>query len=229
MRAAFRPFFHCTDQPLAKSVIDEITPRGPPQRRCKKARELRPLLGIGEIEGVGEAFPHVDGREGTMLRLFGENTGIGESKRGIEMRLAAFPAGRQFASLADALQPDNDVTLHDIGGQNRREALHAVHRVLAREFLAKTFRIPGLRGARHEDQRCHGNAGKHAAAHSTRTEVSSATISSMRSRSGIHGASLIMRTWEMMGVRSGNVLVGSGRRMSALTRTNCGKPCDTMP
>ena len=65
--------------------------------------------------------------------------------------------------------------------------------------------------------------------YSTRTEVSSEIISSMRSRSGIHGASLIMRTCEMMGVRSGKVLVGSGRRMSALTRTSCGKPCETMP
>src|SRR5690349_1926001 len=65
--------------------------------------------------------------------------------------------------------------------------------------------------------------------YSTRTEVSSEIISSMRSRSGIHGASLIMRTCEMIGVRSGKVLVGSGRRMSALTRTSCGKPCDTMP
>jgi len=45
----------------------------------------------------------------------------------------------------------------------------------------------------------------HHVPHSTRTEVSSEIISSMRSRSGIHGASLIMRTWEMMGVRSGKV------------------------
>ena len=63
----------------------------------------------------------------------------------------------------------------------------------------------------------------------SRTEVSSAIICSSRSRSGISGVSLIMRTWQMTGERSGKLRDGSARMTSALTRTSCGKPCVSMP
>ncbi len=59
--------------------------------------------------------------------------------------------------------------------------------------------------------------------------VSSLIISSMRSRSGTSGASLTMRTWQMIGARSGNTRELSGRTTSELTRTSCGKPCEMMP
>lgn len=61
------------------------------------------------------------------------------------------------------------------------------------------------------------------------TRVSSAIISSRRSRSGTSGVSLTMRTWQMMGARSSKTRELSGRTTSELTRTSCGKPWDTMP
>src|SRR3984893_1992109 len=54
--------------------------------------------------------------------------------------------------------------------------------------------------------------------------VSSAIISSRRSRSGTNGVSLTMRIWQMIGVRSGKMRELSGRTTSELTRTSCGKP-----
>ncbi len=59
--------------------------------------------------------------------------------------------------------------------------------------------------------------------------VSSAIISSRRSISGTSGVSLSMRTWQITGVRSANTFELSGRTTSELTRTSCGKPCDTRP
>jgi hypothetical protein len=56
--------------------------------------------------------------------------------------------------------------------------------------------------------------------------VSSAIISSRRSRSGTSGVSFTMRIWQMTGVRSGNTRELSGRTTSELTRTSCGKPCE---
>jgi len=59
--------------------------------------------------------------------------------------------------------------------------------------------------------------------------VSSAIMSSRRSMSGISGVSFTMRTWQMTGVRSANMRELSGRTTSVLTRTSCGKPCETRP
>jgi hypothetical protein len=54
--------------------------------------------------------------------------------------------------------------------------------------------------------------------------VSSAIISSRRSRSGTSGVSFTMRTWQMTGMRSAKPRELSGRTTSELTRTSCGKP-----
>src|SRR5262249_40740994 len=56
--------------------------------------------------------------------------------------------------------------------------------------------------------------------------VSSAIISSSRSRSGTSGVSLTMRIWQMTGMRSPNTRELSGRTTSELTRTSCGNPCE---
>src|ERR1700730_17643229 len=63
-----------------------------------------------------------------------------------------------------------------------------------------------------------------AALHYALILVSSAIISSRRSRSGTSGVSLTIRIWQMIGVRSGNTRELSGRTTSELTRTSCGKP-----
>jgi hypothetical protein len=128
-------------------------------------------------------------------------------------------------------------TLHDEQGFKHlvlEQAPVAIEDALAPARRGDLEKIAALRTGRRRDHRrreaCPALLANQECPHySTRTEVSSEIISSMRSRSGIHGASLIMRTCEMIGVRSGKVFVGSGRRMSALTRTSCGKPCDTMP
>ena len=54
--------------------------------------------------------------------------------------------------------------------------------------------------------------------------VSSAIISSRRSRSGTSGVSFTMRIWQTTGMRSGNTRELSARTTSELTRTSCGIP-----
>ena len=163
---------------------------------------VRLVLAPGATASLAAAASAAEAGASEVALLIGPEGGLSEA----ELRVAA-----QAGFVAVAMGP------RVLRTETASIAALAVLQLVAGDFGELSRRPGGGRAAARRP-------GRRQAA----TLVSCAIIDSSRSTSGTSGVSLIMRSWHRAGQRSGIARELSGRTTSVVTRSTCGKPCETI-